>query len=116
MVSTDAPLVAAVDPVPEELLLKWRELVAKLRDEQSKVWPDLGATLELNRIEAFAARLRDWGESYGAESLRRFGVKLLQEAQQFNLDQLPKSLDAFPQLIEELAAQCDRAGQVTASK
>jgi hypothetical protein len=46
------------------------------------------------------------GESYGAASLQRYGEILFAQAQQFDLDRLPKSLEAFPQLIDDLAAQC----------
>jgi len=100
---------ASIDSVSAESLAKWPELVTKLREEQSRVWPDLCATLELKPVEDFATRLRSWGETYGAPALQRYGDALFEQAQQFDLDKLPKTLDAFPALLEKLAAQAARA-------
>jgi len=100
------PAAEALDAVPAELLAKWPELVAKLREEQSGGWPELCQTLELKPIEDFASRLRAWGESYGAAALRRYGEELFEQAQQFDLDRLPRTLEAFPALLEKLAARC----------
>jgi CheY-like chemotaxis protein len=91
---------------PVEVRARWPELVMKLQVEQTGVWPDLCQTLELGPVEAFATRLRTLGETYGAKALQRYGKELFDQAQQFDLDRLPKSLEAFPQLIESLAAQC----------
>ena len=93
--------------VPVEVRARWPELVAKLRAEQAGVWPDLCQTLELMPVEAFAARLRTLGETYGAAALQRYGEELFDQAEQFDLDRLPKSLEAFPQLIASLAALCE---------
>jgi CheY-like chemotaxis protein len=92
--------------VPAEVRAKWPELVAKLRAEQTGIWPDLCLTLELKPVEEFAARLRMLGETYRAQPLQRYGKELFDQAQQFDLDRLPKSLEAFPQLIAELAQSC----------
>ena len=89
------------------VLARWPELVAKLRAEQAGVWPELCQTLELTPVEEFAARLRVMGETYAAPALQHYGEELFNQAQQFDLDRLPKSLEAFPQLIESLAAQCE---------
>jgi signal transduction histidine kinase/ligand-binding sensor domain-containing protein/DNA-binding response OmpR family regulator len=98
---TEGPRVA-----PVGMLARWPELVLKLRAEQSGVWSELCQTLELTPVEKFAARLRSLGESYGATALQRYGEDLFNQAQQFDLDRMPKSLEAFPQLIESLATQC----------
>jgi signal transduction histidine kinase/ligand-binding sensor domain-containing protein/DNA-binding response OmpR family regulator/protocatechuate 3,4-dioxygenase beta subunit len=99
------PSAAAPAAVSAEVLARWPELVAKLRAEQAGTWPDLCQTLELTPVEAFAARLRTLGETYHAPTLKRYGQELFDQAQQFDLDRLPKSLEAFPQLIASLAAQ-----------
>ena len=99
------PAAQETDSVPAELLAKWPELLAKLRKEEAGVWPELCQTLEFKPIEDLAARLKAWGESYGVALLRRYGEELFDQTQQFDLDRLPKSLEAFPALIERLAAQ-----------
>jgi len=93
--------------VPVEVRARWPELVAKLRAEQAGIWPDLCQTLELAPVEEFATRLRTLGETYRAPALQRYGEELFDQAQQFDLDRLPKSLEAFPQIIASLAAQCE---------
>ena len=54
----DAQTGEAVDAVPGTMLARWPEMIAKLRQEQSRVWPELCQTLELRPVEDFAARLR----------------------------------------------------------
>src|SRR5260221_7226898 len=61
------------DAVPETLLDQWRELAAKLREQQARVWPELAQTLEVASIETFASHLRDLGTSYGSATVRRYG-------------------------------------------
>jgi len=101
--------VSAGPSVAPVVLARWPELVLKLRAEQSGVWPELCQTLELTPVEEFAARLRTLGETYGATVLQRYGDELFNQAQQFDLDRMPKSLEAFPQLIENLEAHCPPA-------
>jgi signal transduction histidine kinase/ligand-binding sensor domain-containing protein/DNA-binding response OmpR family regulator len=97
------------DAIPAEVLAKWPELISKLRAEQSGVWPELCQTLELTLVEEFASRLRVLGEAYGALTLHRYGEELLDQAQQVELDKLPRSLEAFPNVIEQLVAQAASA-------
>jgi signal transduction histidine kinase/ligand-binding sensor domain-containing protein/DNA-binding response OmpR family regulator len=93
------------EEVPSELLARWPELLARLRQEQAAVWPELCQTLELKPVEQFASRLQDLGSSYGALSLRRYGEELYRQAAQFDLDRLPQTLGSFPGLIERLERQ-----------
>jgi CheY-like chemotaxis protein len=93
------------ETVPAEVLARWPELIAQLRAEQSGIWPELCQTLELSLVEEFASRLRVLGETYDALRLRRYGEELLNQTQQVELEKLTRSLEAFPQIIEQLAAQ-----------
>jgi CheY-like chemotaxis protein len=114
-VSPGAPAPAAAATVPAELLAQWPELVARLRSEESEIWPELCDTLELKPIEDFATRLRSWGESYGAAPLCDYAAQLLEQAQQYDLDRLPQTLAAFQTLIATLAEQARRAADNSAS-
>jgi CheY-like chemotaxis protein len=109
MAAQPRPVAEAPSAAPVGTPDRWPELVLKLRAEQSGVWSELCQTLELTPVEEFATRLRSLGESYAAPSLQRYGKELFNQAQQFDLDRMPKSLEAFPQLIEHLAAQCPPA-------
>ena len=102
--SEETPVSKVEESVPAELLARWQELIAQLRAEEASAWPELRQTLELGPMEEFATRLKDLGEAYGAVSLRRYGQQLLEQALEFDLDRLPKSLETFPQIIEELVA------------
>ncbi|MBI2924385.1 MAG: response regulator [Verrucomicrobia bacterium] len=104
-----APAAETAEVVPAEILAKWPELIAILRAEHSGVWPELCETLELKPIEDFAERLRALGDTFAVAPLRTYGTQLFEQAQQFDLDRLPKTLEAFSALIEKLAAQSAEA-------
>ncbi|MSU61855.1 MAG: response regulator, partial [Pedosphaera sp.] len=110
--STPAAAQANADTavqVAPGVLARWPELVAKLRAEQSGVWPELCQTLELTLVEDFASRLQALGETYGAPALCRYGQELFNQTQQVELDKLARSLEAFGEMIGQLAAQCPPA-------
>jgi signal transduction histidine kinase/ligand-binding sensor domain-containing protein/DNA-binding response OmpR family regulator len=88
--------------VPDDMRSKWPELTALLREQESKVWPELSQTLEVASIEMFASWLRDLGNTYQASAVRRYGEELLEQAQHFNLEKLPQTLERFPQVIAGL--------------
>lgn len=91
--------------VPAAVLARWPELIGKLRHEHAQVWPELSQTLELRPVEDFAARLQEWGQQFQAEELRRYGEELFQQASRFDLDRLPRTLEAFPALVDSLNAR-----------
>jgi CheY-like chemotaxis protein len=78
---------------------RWPELAEKLADEYEQTWPTLCQTLTVRRINQFANRLQEWGGHYGAPNVRRYGETLAQQSQEFDLDNLPKTLAKFPELI-----------------
>lgn len=82
---------------------RWPELAEKLAGEKETVWPGLCQTLTVRRISQFAKRLQDWGREFSAPSVERYGETLLQQSQQFDLDNLPRTLANFPSIIEGLA-------------
>jgi signal transduction histidine kinase/CheY-like chemotaxis protein/ligand-binding sensor domain-containing protein len=92
------------ESVPGEALSRWPELIEKLRHEQTQVWPELCQTIELGPIEEFAARLKNWAGVYQCAALARYAEDLQQQAQQFDVDGLPKTLGSFPALIDACAS------------
>jgi CheY-like chemotaxis protein len=91
--------------LPPQSLARWPELLARLRQEQEQVWPELCQTLEITPVEEFGQRLRDWGDEYGADLLRRYGQALFEQAARLDLERLPKTLEQFPELIDQLQRQ-----------
>jgi CheY-like chemotaxis protein len=80
------------------------ELLAKLREQQKAVWPELSQSLSMDEIEQFAKRLESWAQEGEWAVLREYSATLINEVQQFDLARLPKSLERFPEI-------CDRLGR-----
>jgi hypothetical protein len=89
-----------------EVRRQWPELVATLRSEESGAWLELCQTLELVQVEHFGQCLATLGEKYGAVELQRYARELFEQAQAFDLERLPRTLEAFPKTIANLEAQC----------
>jgi signal transduction histidine kinase/DNA-binding response OmpR family regulator len=101
------PAVDMSEPNTEQVIReRWPELAEKLAREQEEIWPGLCQTLTVRRISQFAGRLQEWGVDYGAPQLRRFGEKLEQQSQEFDLDNLPKTLAKFPEIITSISSAC----------
>jgi len=81
---------------------RWPELAERLAREEQEVWPGLCQTLTVRRIGQFAQRLQDWGAEYHAHGLRRYGELLKQQSQEFDLDNLPRTLASFPAIISTI--------------
>jgi hypothetical protein len=77
-------------------------LLARLRDEQQGVWPGLSKRKDMDEIEQFARRLKDWGDTGQWPGLRAYAESLDQQVQEFDLDRLPKTLQNFPAVIDSL--------------
>jgi CheY-like chemotaxis protein len=107
--STPARTWEPLDAEPERLAIRWPELVARLRAEQEQVWPELCETLELGAVERFAMRVRDLGQTHGSTVVRGYGQSLLEQAQQFDLERLPKTLETFPLIVASIEARVQQA-------
>jgi signal transduction histidine kinase/CheY-like chemotaxis protein len=95
----DAPIDTLPEPdMDTEMIMteRWPELADKLAREEADVWPGLCQTLTVRRIGQFAQRLQAWGLEYRAHALRRYGESLQQQSEEFDLDNLPKTLANFP--------------------
>jgi hypothetical protein len=71
-------------------------LLAKLRHEETTVWPRLGRTMDMGEIEEFARRLSAWADEGHFPRLQAHAAALLQEVEMFDVDALPKTLQQFP--------------------
>ena len=95
MAGTDVPISA-------ESIARRPELLAKLRDEEQRVWPGLCKRKAMDEIERFARRLKDWADAGQWSALRAYGESLDQQVQEFDLDRLSTTLQSFPAIIRSL--------------
>jgi response regulator RpfG family c-di-GMP phosphodiesterase len=102
--TTPAQSAVAVNPaiVPAAALARRPELLAKLRHEETTVWPRLGRTMDMGEIEEFARRLSAWADEGHFPGLQAYATALLQEVEMFDVDALPKTLQQFPAVCESL--------------
>ncbi len=104
---------AAVSAVTESLqpaapastgaLEKRPQLLAQIRGQQQTVWPDLCQSLAMDEVEEFARRLKGWAEAGEWSVLRAYAENLERQVQEFDLVQLPRTLQKFPQIADSLA-------------
>ena len=90
-------------PVSPEALARRPELLAKLQQEQTTVWPRLCKTKGMGEIGQFAGRLRNWADQGQWSALRTYADLLQRQVQDFDLERLPKSLLEYPAVIASLS-------------
>ncbi|MBM3824835.1 MAG: response regulator [Verrucomicrobia bacterium] len=95
-----AKVVAELEIVPAEVLARRPELLARLRHEETVVWPMLCRTMDMGEIEDFARRLSACAEEGHFAGLRAHAAALLREVEMFDVDALPKTLKEFPSICE----------------
>ncbi len=84
----------------------WPVLIDRLRIEEKDIWPSFREAPNIDEVEAFARRLCERAAAYHAPALGRYARDLLRQAQEFDMEALPKSLDRFPHLINDILAAC----------
>jgi CheY-like chemotaxis protein len=93
---------SAVAVVSAEAMARRPELVAKLRDQEIPAWERLSQTMAIGEIEEFAGRLHAIAEAGEWLQLRELSGALQQQAQAFDLDRLPVTLQRFAEVCREL--------------
>ena len=93
----------------------WPVLVERLRIEEKDIWPSFREAPNIDEVEAFALRLCDRASTYHCPSLNRYARDLLRQAQEFDMENLPRTLERFPHFINDLeaASSPDRAVMIT---
>jgi signal transduction histidine kinase/CheY-like chemotaxis protein/ligand-binding sensor domain-containing protein len=100
-VASAAP--AATSAVSDAALARRPALLARLKDEEQRVWPGLCKTLAMDKLEQFAARLKACAEEGEWASLRVYAERLDRQIQEFDLTQLPGTLNEFPEIVRSLS-------------
>lgn len=68
-------------------------------------WERLERTYLMHEIEAFASELHEKGRAAAYEPLREWSERLLRDARNFDMDQLPRTLNEFPGILAALNEQ-----------
>ena len=85
------------------MLARRSELLARLREEEERVWPSLCKTRAMDEIEQFAARLKNLADEGQWPSLRAYAESLDQQVQEFDVTRLPQTLRNFPDSLRALS-------------
>ena len=87
---------------PPEAQARRPELLARLREQETRAWTRLSQTMSIGEIEEFAHRLYTIADSGEWQDLHDFAAALRQQAQDFDLDRLPTTLQRFPEVCRQL--------------
>ncbi|MCP4137794.1 MAG: transporter substrate-binding domain-containing protein [bacterium] len=89
-------------PITEDLLQKLPEIITILEGELKSRWEYLTKTLIINNIISFAEEIIALGEENQCDIVSRWGTKLFEEAEHFDMEKLPQTLGSFPEMIKSL--------------
>jgi signal transduction histidine kinase len=98
----------AAQPLTSEKKAELLELLGILEDESMKDWQKINQTFFVDEIEAFARTVRGWGEKYDVDILSNWGEQLMDQVESFDMDKIPGTLNAFPELVKEIKNLVDK--------
>jgi CheY-like chemotaxis protein len=81
---------------------KLLELLGILESESMKDWQRINQTFFVDEIETFARTVREWGEKYDLDILSHWGDQLTDQLESFDMEKIPGTLNAFPEVIKEI--------------
>ncbi|MBR9975921.1 MAG: hypothetical protein KFF77_10105, partial [Bacteroidetes bacterium] len=82
-----------------------RALHADLLSADYSRWERLGRTFLMHEIEAFALELHEKALAASYDPLREWAGRLLRDARNFDMEQLPRTLNEFPAILDLLKEQ-----------
>ena len=78
------------------------ELLQILNELEKGRWEALKDTSLIADVETFGVQMQELGEKYNYQGLANWGEKLQTEASLFELDALKKTMEVFPNIIENI--------------
>ncbi len=107
--SKDAPGLenpgAAIETPAEKKGPDRSELLSVLRGEMTETWGRLSKTFIINDIDVFAERVMELGRKYDCRRIADWGAALQSQAQSFDMERLPQTLNEFMDIVSELEKQ-----------
>jgi len=98
---TDADLPPLTPPPPESCD-RVPELIARLDAEFRPLWERAQRTGFFDDIADFGERIEALGEEFHLEAVRRYGADLGKQAANFDIERMNRTLDGFPDLVEQV--------------
>jgi PAS domain S-box-containing protein len=92
------------DTLTPEVKARLPELLHILKDKIMADWAQIQGSAIISEIERFAEEIVGLGREYDLDSLANWGDDLFKQANSFDMDRLPETLDNFPALVDEIAA------------
>jgi len=89
----------------EEIITSLPELLAVLNGELLEKWQNLRHSYIFNEIEDFADAVNQLGRLYQVSALTSWGASLFNQAQNFDMEKLPVTLEQFPELLKLIAGK-----------
>ncbi len=81
------------------------ELLAKLQEQKTEIWPELCRTQKQRDIRVFVSKLEDFAETYSCDILGNYAAVFHQQLEEFDWNNLPKTLKDFPVIIEAISKE-----------
>lgn len=78
------------------------DLINWLNEEALVEWNNVIKTFNINKIEAFSHKLVSKAIFFQNNYLLKYGEKLFDEIQSFDMEKLPETLKCFPKIVESL--------------
>ena len=101
-----APKPAIEEWSPESLddddLKQFPAMLGTLEGTLLSTWRELHQTLMLTDIESFAEEVKQLGHEYRYPPLTKWGEKVQTQASMFQLDELPQTLEYYPQIVDQV--------------
>jgi len=98
-VATVSSEIEEID-LPESVLTALPELLTVLNGDLLEKWQNLRHSYIFNEIEDFADAVNQLGRHYQFPPLAVWGSRLFNQAQNFDMEKLPVTLEQFPELLK----------------
>ncbi|MCP4130155.1 MAG: response regulator, partial [bacterium] len=92
--------IILMDSLSSEVLSRLPELAEILGKKTLNKWKIIHERVIVNEIRDFAGEIEKLGNDYKLEILINWSKKLFNQANNFDIEQLPKTLDQFPGIVE----------------
>ncbi|MCP4353177.1 MAG: response regulator, partial [Desulfobacterales bacterium] len=99
---------ASLESLSSETISRLPELADVLKNEMTPVRDKLTKTFIFNEIEDFANQIKEIGASYGLDILTDWGDGLFKQAQSFDVEKLPGTLNYFTELVNKISSLAEK--------
>ncbi|MCP4345078.1 MAG: response regulator [Desulfobacterales bacterium] len=97
----------AAEPLSPETTARLPELVSILKNELMEEWRKIHKQFIVNDIGVFGNQVKELGTEYNLNILRNWGDDIYEQADSFDIERLPKTLEYFPGLVREITEFVD---------